>query len=294
MNKRIHVVINPASGQPDNILNTINRVFHPAGIDWDISITKSSGDAVRFAQEAVAAGADVVAAYGGDGTVMEVAQGVMGSQVPLAILPGGTANLMSVELGIPKKLVDAAQIASSDTSTIRQVDMGQVGERTFILRVEIGFGAEEIIQADRELKDKYGRLAYVIAKVRASKTTQVAHYQITVDRRQYEVDGFACFVDNSGTVGVPGVSMAPGTNASDGYFDVLVVRDKGLKSLYSMAASMADKPTFREAYQHWQARSISIKADPPQPVQADGELLGETPISIGVLPGAMRVLVPSV
>jgi diacylglycerol kinase family enzyme len=94
MSKHIHVVINPASGQPAAILNTINRVFHPAGIEWDISLTKSSGDARRYAQKAVTDGADIVAAYGGDGTVMEVSQGVMGSQVPLAILPGAMRVLV--------------------------------------------------------------------------------------------------------------------------------------------------------------------------------------------------------
>ncbi len=108
--KYIHVVINPASGQPEPVLSTLNSVFYPAGIKWDVSITAASGDAKRFAEEAVARGADLVAAYGGDGTQMEVAQGLRGSDVPMVILPGGTANLLSVELGIPKELAQAAQL----------------------------------------------------------------------------------------------------------------------------------------------------------------------------------------
>ena len=93
MAKHIHVVINPASGQDQPILNTINDVFRECGVSWDISVTQQSGDARRFAETAVANGADVVAGYGGDGSVMEVAQGLMGTDIPLAILPGGTANL---------------------------------------------------------------------------------------------------------------------------------------------------------------------------------------------------------
>ena len=89
MAKRIQVVINPASGQPQAILNTLNKVFHEYEVDWDMSITQASGDARRFAEEAAAEGADVVAAYGGDGSIMEVAQGLMGTEVPLAVLPGG-------------------------------------------------------------------------------------------------------------------------------------------------------------------------------------------------------------
>ena len=80
MTKRIHVVINPASGQDQYILNTINRVFHEAGIAWEVSITQKSGDASRFAAKAAVEGVDVVAAYGGDGSVMEVAEGLMGTE----------------------------------------------------------------------------------------------------------------------------------------------------------------------------------------------------------------------
>ncbi len=80
MVKRIYVVINPASGQPKPVLHTLNSVFRAADVDWDVSITKESGDGQRFAKEALATGADVVAAFGGDGTVMEVASALMGSQ----------------------------------------------------------------------------------------------------------------------------------------------------------------------------------------------------------------------
>ena len=162
MAKKIHVVINPASGQPQPILNQINDVFYPAGVEWSVSITLNSGDATRFVKQAIAEGVDVVCSYGGDGTVMGVAQAVQGGDIPMAILPGGTANLMSVELGIPKDLTKAAQIAIDPNSEVRRVDMGQTGEQLFMLRVGIGFAGEKVKLADRELKDKWGILAYSI------------------------------------------------------------------------------------------------------------------------------------
>ena len=131
MVKKVHVVVNPASGQPQPILNQINDVFYPAGVEWSVSITLKSGDATRFAKQAIAEGADVVCSYGGDGTVMEVAQAVQGGDTPMAILPGGTANLMSVELGIPKDLTKAAQIVIDPHSVVRRVDMGQTGDQVF-------------------------------------------------------------------------------------------------------------------------------------------------------------------
>jgi diacylglycerol kinase family enzyme len=93
MAKKIHIIINPASGPPQPILNQLNDVFHPAGVEWGVSLTQKSGDATRYARQAITDGAEVVGSYGGDGTVMEVAQAVQGGQVPMAILPGGTANL---------------------------------------------------------------------------------------------------------------------------------------------------------------------------------------------------------
>ena len=134
MKRKVHVVINPASGRPKPILHTLNRIFKQADVDWDISLTKARGDAERFAREAAAGGADIVAAYGGDGTVMEVGQGLLGSPVPLAIFPGGSANLMAVELGIPKDLEKAAEVAADLESPTRQVDVCLLGEKTFLLR----------------------------------------------------------------------------------------------------------------------------------------------------------------
>ena len=102
--KRIQVIINPAAGHDEPILNVLNDVFHPAGVEWDISITHKFGDATRLAKEAVASGVDLVAGYGGDGTQMEVANGLLGSGVPQAILPGGTGNAMAHDLNVPINL----------------------------------------------------------------------------------------------------------------------------------------------------------------------------------------------
>ena len=222
MVKKVHVVINPASGQPQPILNQINDVFYPAGVEWSVSITLKSGDATRFAKQAIAEGADVVCSYGGDGTVMEVAQAVQGGDIPMAILPGGTANLMSVELGIPKDLTKAAQIVVDPDSVVRHVDMGQVGE-IFMLRVGIGFAGEKVKMADREMKDKWGILAYSIAGLKALKTVPVAKYRITVDGEEYETDGKTCEIDNAGNIGVQGMTPAKNISVTDGMMDVFVV-----------------------------------------------------------------------
>jgi len=289
MIKRIHAIINPAAGQPKPVLHTINSVCHSAGVDWGVSITKDSGDAHRFAKKAAAEGVDVVVVFGGDGTVMEVASALIGSQISVGILPGGTANVMSVELGIPGDLEQACQIACGQSGTIRTVDMGRVGEQYFMLRVGIGFAAEHVIGATREMKDRYGVLAYTMSALQTMKDLPVARYRLMLDGQQHEVQGITCRVDNSANVGIPGLSMTTDTSVSDGLLDVTIVRNADRDSLYSIMSSAAGHGTPNpDAFHHWQAREITIEADPPQHVIGDGEPWGKTPITINVVPQAVR------
>jgi len=167
MFKRVHIVVNPASGQDRPFLNIFNNAFGPAEIDWELKVTKAAGDARQYAQQAATDGIDLVVAYGGDGTVMEVASGLIGTQTPLAIFPGGTANVMSVELGIPGDLAQAAALISGSDHEIRPVDMGQISDQNFILRAGIGFEADLVQGARRDLKDRIGNLAYVISALQA-------------------------------------------------------------------------------------------------------------------------------
>ena len=169
----------PLLVNPNLSFTTLNSILHPAGIKWDVSITAAGGDAKRFASDAVARGADLVLAYGGDGTQMEVSQGLRESNVPMGILPGGTANLLSVELGIPKDLAQAVQLAVDDKSTTRPVDMGRVvvGEDTkyeFILRVGIGLEGKKIEKGRSTEERQDGEFAYTIGGAEAMHEAQVA------------------------------------------------------------------------------------------------------------------------
>jgi YegS/Rv2252/BmrU family lipid kinase len=292
MSRRVHVVINPGSGQPRPILHTLNAVFRPQGIDWDISLTHASGDAQRFARQAAESGADVVAAFGGDGTVMEVARGLMGLETPLAIFPGGTANLMAVELGIPKELAGAVAIAADENSPIHSIDVGKVMDGYFLLRVGMGFPARKVEYADRKMKDRYGLMAYSLAALKAITTKDEADYRLTVDGQVYAVRTRACQVYNAGNLGRPGTGMVPGISVTDGLLDLLALREKATISLLTRGVVNAiHRP--EELFYHWQGKHILIEPDPAQPVHIDGEVVGTTPVEIEVLPKAIRVLVPA-
>jgi YegS/Rv2252/BmrU family lipid kinase len=291
MARRIHVVINPSSGKPKPILHTLNAVFRPRDIEWGISLTQKSGDAEQFARQAAESGVDVVAAYGGDGTVMEVARGIMGLDTPLAILPGGTANLVAIELGIPRNLSKAAELAIDEHSTIHSIDVGRTGAGNFLVRVGTGFPARKVAYADRELKDRFGVMAYTLAMLKASKAENEANYHLTVDGKSFNIRTLACEVYNVGNLGVPGTSLVPGISVEDGLLDLVVLRENVSRVLLTHEIEHTIRPG-DDLFDHWQAKQIRIEPEPPQPLQIDGEMVGTTPVVISILPKAIRVLAP--
>ncbi|MEP7357377.1 MAG: diacylglycerol kinase family protein [Anaerolineales bacterium] len=298
--RRVHIIINPASGQDRPVLSILNDVFHPSSIEWEMSVTKDAGDGRRYALAALEAGADAIGVYGGDGTVNEVASALVGTDTPLAIFPGGTANVMSVELGIPSDLLEACALVSRGTGVVRAIDVGDTGDNIFLTRIGMGFEATVIEQTEREQKDRHGWLAYALNGLRQLVDPKLSHYRLTIDGEAIETDGLACMVANSGILspnsGLPGksvISFSPAISITDGLLDILVVRSGDLGYLLSVAANMVAGAEGAQPLLHWTGREVSVVADPPQSIQYDGEVIGYTPVTARVRPQALRVIVPA-
>ncbi len=292
MYRRIHVIINPASGQDRPVLGILNGVFQPAGVDWDVFITKRAGDARRLAIQSAQAGVDAVAVYGGDGTLMEAVSGLVGTDMPVAILPGGTGNVVAFELGIPGTLAEASALLVREDSQIRRIDLGQIGQTYFLLSAGVGFAAAIVEGADRDAKDRLGMLAYLLSGLQALREPPIARYLLTLDDKQVESEGIMCLIANSGNIGQFGVKLAPTIDVSDGLLDVIVIRKGDLGAMLSVAASVVTGSDSASPLLHWQAREITLATEPPQTVQVDGELFSRTPITVKVVPQAARIIIP--
>lgn len=289
----VMMIINPASGQGSPDLRLYNRILLGAGYNWQVEVTNNFGDAARLARGAVRGGASAVAVYGGDGTVMDAAAGLVGTNVPLAILPGGTGNALARELLIPFDLAAACHLIVDGRAATRSIDLGRVDGRLFALRMGVGLEADITRTADRELKDRMGLLAYAAATLQAWNQAAVSRYRLELDGGKVEVDGLACMIANAGNLGIPGVNISPKVRIDDGLLDVMVIRRADLAELASLAASVigTQSPAI-SSLPHWQVRQVRIEADPPQGVEADGEELGQTPVKAEALPGALKVIVP--
>jgi diacylglycerol kinase (ATP) len=284
---RIHVVINPASGPNRPILNTLNDVFRKHGVDWDVSITKRYGDAARQARDAIARGVDLVAGYGGDGTQHELANAVIGTGMPMGILPGGTGNGFAREIGIPKELREAAALLCT-SHNVRKVDAARVRDECFIQRLYAGVPPEA--QTSRDLKERYGLLAYAITLPRQVLRAAESEYRLTIDGRTVNLSGIKCYIVNSGMTGT-GLPVAGDFSANDGILDVFVVSRKPL-SIMAAEVRFLQLPTWDAGLYYWRGREITIEAQPEQAIWMDGEYHGSSPVTAQVVPGALPVVAP--
>lgn len=316
--QNVQVIINPASGSDEPILNPINDIFAQHDIKWDARVTHAPGDATRLTTEALDAGADLIVSYGGDGTVMEVVNGLVGHNagrsVPLALLPGGTGNGVATELKIPNELRQALQLIVDDPAR-RKLDVGRCDKRHFIQRAFVGLPDD--FMPPRELKNSIGFMAYPMYAMRFLRERAPVRYQLTIDGQEYEEEAILCLVNNVGYSNSDrlrdmiernflDVQIHQGDevisaektvlntiNPEDGLFDVLLVTVKPslLRSLVSLAFRSEDNAL---AQVHvFQGRQITIKATPNQEIKLDGEEGGITPSRLELLPQALEVIVPA-
>lgn len=283
----IPVIINPASGKPQPVLHTVNETFRAHNLSWRGYLTYQFGDATRFARQAVADGAKMVVVYGGDGTVLEVANGIMGSDVLLGIIPGGTGNAVATELGISRKIEEATELLCTSKNQ-RAVDIAQVDDQYYLLRAYTGVTKDQA--ASRELKDKYHLMAYPMEVVKVLRNSPHAQYTVTVDGKKTEVAAMTCFVNNLDQMGGFDIDFGDIT-PDDGLVDVMIVSKnrQSVGELSHYVLRHTDKKSY--AY-HAQGKVVTVEADPPQTVWLDGEFYRNTPVTITVCPSAVNIIVP--
>ena len=289
MSKKFHVIINPASGKPYPILHTLNRLFTKYNIQWSLALTNPD-NIEEVAQEAKSNDADMILVYGGDGTICSIAGYLINTEKTLAILPGGTANILSIELEISQNIEKVCEKICQDKFRPRQIDVGRINDRYFLLRVGFGLEAEAIRNADRSSKSRLGILAYALSGLQALIKTRPTRYQLKIDEKDVSSEGYSLIVANSGNLGIPGIRFFPGVEIDDGNLDLILIRSMDLQLLAKFDTEKDDESNFKGLFQHWRAKKISVRTSPKQTTQYDGELLDSSSFEINVLPKSLRIL----
>lgn len=287
--KRVKVIVNPASGKDVPVLNTLNDAFGKE-IEWDVSVTLGAGDARRFAARAIDDGVDIVAVYGGDGTVSAVADALAGHRIPLAIFPGGTGNGVARFLNLPFGLHKAASLLKQDFE-LRAIDLGRVNEHTFILRADLGFMAATGEATTRIAKDHLGKWAYVLSTWQHRDLLRRVHYELQVDGEALEVEAVMILIVNIGAVAFGHKAIVHDCVPDDGLLDLLILTRNDAVAIaeVAMSAFLGNQTPML----HRRMKQATIRALPDQHMALDGELLERTPAVVEVVPGVVQIVVPS-
>ena len=283
-------VVSGASRRLEEVVAEITAAYARAG-SFQATVVGSSDEATAVAR-AAAGSATVVVAVGGDGTVSDVATGIFGTGAALGIVPAGSTNIVARSLGIPRDPRQALLVLAGPHGT-KQIDVGHLGDRCFLHMAGAGFDAALFQATNRSLKRAFGWLAYLPAAA-ASLRIPPSAVRVTIDGDFIERASPLVLVANGSSIIAPTLELFPGIAMDDGWLDVLIVSavtpaqiaaTAGLAGLRRLAGS--------PHVTHRRGRSIRIDADPPLPVQLDGDVRGVTPAQLTVTQRGLRVVVPA-
>lgn len=292
--RRALAILNPASGQedPDASERAIRAALDQRGVAVELRRTGGLDDAERWAATAAEDGFDLIVVAGGDGTVATAlgATAESGEPLPVAIVPLGTGNGMARALGVPLS-VEAALAATLDGEvTGHDVAVVEPYGHRFAMFLGAGYDAEVNADADRASKSRHGILAYLWAALARLGDRRNHAVVLGLDGETRRLRAHTVSVFDAGSFAFAGVPLGPEARPDDGLLDVTVLRRPGVLGTLLDVARMAIGRSAAPAAR--QAREVRIEADPPLPVHADGEVLGETPVTIRVLPTQARLLRP--
>jgi YegS/Rv2252/BmrU family lipid kinase len=294
---RALLITNPAAARfHARAVTTISETLRTGGWTVEVRSTTARGDARRFAEEARSQGFDVLVCHGGDGTAMQVAAGIVGTGIPLGLVPGGTGNILAGNLRLPRHPAAAARALL--TAQPRTIDVGMVeradGPHYFAVASGTGFDAQLMADTGLQAKRRWKMAAYIARAVLTLNSVRSATHRVTVDGTAHDVRAAMLLVMNCGELIPPFVRVGPEIEPDDGYVDVVALRADGA---VQSAGALLDlfRGTSNGAGRVWRGRGRTIRVElvdgPPRLVQLDGEPTGTTPFDVRVLPRALTVLV---
>lgn len=288
------VIINPSAGPGDvaAVRDAVETRFAEAGRPVDLHLTKRGERIDKTAAGLIGDETTLVVAAGGDGTVSGAANAAAARDIPIAVIPTGTGNLLARELDIPLDVDEAATLAAT-AGHVRRIDAFRIDGHLYLLNAGVGISSLTVRDTPPEAKNRIGRAAYVLTAVGKIFETEPLEIDVKVDDRDFHVRSPEVTISNSGMLGRMILPSGPPTFIDDGVIDVSMI---DTPNIFHYPAVAAEALAGRFEHSHVRLigarRRIHIASDPVHPVQADGEIVGETPVEIEVVPGAVAVVAP--
>ena len=293
MTRPILLLVNPAArgGHSRELSAAARAELQLMGVDHRVIESRSLGHAREEAQAAASDG-HLVAACGGDGFIGAVAGGVHGTDGALAVVPAGRGNDFARVLGIPTEPREAVRLAVGGTE--KMLDMATCNGKPFVCIASLGFDSDANRIANETTVVK-GNLVYLYAALKALWEWKPAHYEVVVDGERHAVTGYSVAIGNSKAYG-GGMYALPDAELDDGLLDGGFVSGELSKIGFVtqvLARIFNGTHVNADAVTSLRGRRFEVSSDRQFTVYADGDPIADTPCTIEVVPGCLRVVVPS-
>jgi diacylglycerol kinase (ATP) len=286
------IVFNPVAGRRRaQLLWRVLDVMVANGIRIDLAETARPGHAEALARSAAQAGKTLVVAAGGDGTIAEVANGLMGSATRLGVIPLGTANVLANELGLPfAPSAVAHALAFGRTRTLWPgLASGAGGSRLFVQMLGVGFDAHVVQQLPFPLKRVFGRGAYVLQTLRELPRYRFIPIRLRIDDAETEAGSV---IVSKGRLYAGRYILAPGARPGEPGFSVALFEHSGPWAALMYGAALPLDLLWRApGVRHLRASRVDFIGNQKSPVQTDGDQAGCTPLSVVNAPGPIEIVV---
>ncbi len=294
MKKRFIIVVNPAAGNCS--LDQVEWVcggLRAAGHDAEFRVSQYKGNCTEITRDAIDEGRDVVVAAGGDGTINEIANTLADTDVPMAVFPRGSVNILAMEIGLkntPQAVLDYLLEGHAIPITL-----GLIDGKHFLLMAGVGVDARAVAGVTEEIKERHGKSAYVRQALAELRHPPGTRFEIRTPERT--VEGTSIIVCNAKRY-AGSFKMAPQADICKPCLDVCVFESGRAMAVlrYSLGLLFSRHQCFPDVTM-WETTEAEIRclnstADTPEPVQIDGDASGEAPCRIETAPAALSLLVP--
>jgi YegS/Rv2252/BmrU family lipid kinase len=291
--RRATIIYNPLSGLGRRRLSQIDharRWLQSYQIESEWVMTQGPGHATELAAAAIAAGTDLIIVRGGDGTLNETLQAMVGSEIPLALWPRGTANVLAKVLRMPRRFEDVMRVITCGHE--KQITIGQANDRYFFLMAGIGLDASIIQHLNPKLKKIGGELAFWVSGLKHLKIWKAPVFTLRVNGDEFQAT-FATLANAPEYGG--GLRVAPEAQLDTDWLDVcaLTTRSKLRYLVVHLPRGFVGHHIRHKDVIYLKAREARAESSDEVWVQVDGELVGRLPMAFRSVPRAIRVIVPS-
>lgn len=289
------VVVNPVAGvsEPVAVREKIEAALQSRAIPFEIYETTEEGNLRQKVRNAVQQGFKLFVSAGGDGTLSGVIDGLVGTQIPLVILPTGTWNTVAQIMNIPLQIDPALELVFRD-HTIQTVDALQVDQGFFILSVSAGLGSRTMEDVKRQEKRRFGKLVDLWKGIKQLLEFRSFLFDVKIDGKPTRFRASELMVANSASLGLKALQLDPSIRMDDGKLNVCRIYANTIGEYLKLAISMlrGDQKHSWNVFCVEATKQVEIRCRERLPVQGDGDIIGRLPVTVKIYPKAVQIVTP--